>query len=158
MSSPTNRITKIHHIGVMVNDAHKAVEEWKEAFGIEGKVVDDPAHDLKIGVVEVGGIRFLLNERTDLVRRAAQSSHLDLPVVFSGHQVVNVAGEGISHIALETTDLNATLEGVRKAGMQVLNEEPKDALEGICSFVAPKDARFPLEFMQAVKGRKDPFA
>jgi 4-hydroxyphenylpyruvate dioxygenase-like putative hemolysin len=158
MSASSNRITRIHHIGVTVNDAQKAVEAWREAFGIEGKVVDDPAHDLKIGVVEVGGVRFLLNERTDPGRKAAQSAHLDLPVEFSGHRIVNSVGEGISHIALETTDLAVTLDGVRKAGMHVLNDEPKDALEGICSFVAPEDARFPLEFMQAVEGREDPFA
>ena len=157
MSNESTRITRIHHIGVSVNDAHKAVEEWKQAFGIEGKVVDDPAHDLKIGVVEVGGVRFLLNERTDPVRKAAQSEHLELPVEFSGHRVVSTLGEGISHIALETTDLAATLEGVKEAGMRVLNDEPKDALEGICSFIAPEDARFPLEFMQPVEGRKDPF-
>ena len=153
-----SKVTRIHHIGVTVNDAHKAVAEWKEAFGFEGKVVDIPENNMKIGVVEVVGVTFFLNEYTDPSRKAQATQGLELPVTFSGHRIVNKVGEGISHIAFETTDLEYMVERAKKAGMRLMADKPKDALEGICSFVVPEDARIPLEFMQPVEGRENPLA
>jgi hypothetical protein len=34
----------------------------------------------------------------------------------------------------------------------------RDALEGVCNFIEPDDARIPIEFMQAVEGRENPLA
>lgn len=151
-----NKVTRLHHIGVTVNDARKAVEDWKEAFGFEGKVVDVPETNMRIGVVKVAGVTFFLNEHTDPASKTKTTEGLRLPVTFSGHNVVNEAGEGISHIAFETTDLDYMVEKAKKAGMRVRLEKPRDALEGICNFIAPEDAYLPLEFMQPVEGRKNP--
>lgn len=152
----TSKVTRIHHIGITVNDAQKAVDEWREAFGFEGKVFDVPETKMKIGVVEVVGVTFFLNEYTDPDRKAKMAQGLELPVTFSGHRIVNEAGEGISHIAFETTDLDYMIEKAKKAGMRVVHEKPKDALEGMCNFIVPEDAHIPLEFMQPVEGRKNP--
>jgi catechol 2,3-dioxygenase-like lactoylglutathione lyase family enzyme len=152
----TFKVTRVHHIGVTVNDAQKAVDEWREAFGFEGRVVDVPQNNLRIGVVKTAGITFFLNEYTDPDRKASLTEGIEVPVNFSGHRVVNAVGEGISHIALEVTDLAEITEKARAAGMRFKSEEPKDALEGICNFVVPEDARIPLEFMQPVEGRDNP--
>jgi catechol 2,3-dioxygenase-like lactoylglutathione lyase family enzyme len=152
----TSKVTRIHHIGITVNDAQKAVEEWREAFGFEGKVVDIPENNLRIGVVKVAGVTFFLNEHTDPARKAGLTQDLELPVTFSGHRIVNKVGEGISHIAFETTDLDYMMEKAKKAGMRVTLEKPRDALEGICNFIVPEDAHIPIEFMQPVEGRKNP--
>jgi catechol 2,3-dioxygenase-like lactoylglutathione lyase family enzyme len=151
-------VTRIHHIGVTVNDAQRAVEQWTAVFGCEGRVVDIPENGLRIGVVEVVGVTFFLNEYTDPDRRAKATQGLALPVTFSGHRIVNEAGEGISHISFETTDLEAMLERAKGADMRVRFEEHRDALEGICNFIVPEDAHLPLEFMQAVEGRENPLA
>ena len=50
------------------------------------------------------------------------------------------------------------MERAKKAGMRLTTDKPKDALEGICSFVVPEDARIRLEFMQPVEGRENPLA
>ena len=152
----TSKVTRIHHIGITVNDAQKAVEEWREAFGFEGKVVDMPENNLRIGVVKVAGVAFFLNEYTDPARKDKLTQGLELPVTFSGHRIVNEAGEGISHIAFETTDLDHMVEKAKKAGMRAMLEEPRDALEGICNFIVPEDAHIPMEFMQPIEGRKNP--
>lgn len=154
----SHKVTRIHHIGVTVNDAEKAVKEWKEAFGFEGKVVDIPENKIKIGVVEVAGVTFFLNEYTDPERKAKATEGLELPVTYSGHRIINEFGEGISHIAFETTDLEYHVDKATKAGMRFKHEEAKDALEGICNFVLPEDAHIPLEFMQPVEGRENPLA
>jgi catechol 2,3-dioxygenase-like lactoylglutathione lyase family enzyme len=154
----SHTVTRIHHIGVTVNDAEKAVKEWKEAFGFEGKVVDIPENKIKIGVVEVAGVTFFLNEYTDPERKAKATEGLELPVTYSGHRIINEFGEGVSHIAFETTDLEYHVDKAKKAGMRFKHEEAKDALEGICNFVLPKDAHIPLEFMQPVEGRENPLA
>lgn len=151
-----NKVTRIHHIGVTVNDAQKAVDDWKDAFGFEGRVVDVPENNLRIGVVNVAGVTFLLNEYTHPDRRAQAIQGLELPVTFSGHRIVSEVGEGISHIAFETTDLDHMCQKAESAGMRLKFEEPRDALEGICNFIVPEDAHIPLEFMQPVEGRKNP--
>jgi catechol-2,3-dioxygenase len=46
MQKAKSKVTRIHHIGVTVNDAQKAVAEWKEAFGFAGKVVDIPENNI----------------------------------------------------------------------------------------------------------------
>jgi catechol 2,3-dioxygenase-like lactoylglutathione lyase family enzyme len=150
------KVTRIHHIGVTVNDAQKAVEQWTSVFGCEGKVVDIPENGLRIGVVKVVDVTFFLNEYTDPGRRAQATEGLDLPVVFSGHRIVNETGEGISHISFETTDLDYMLDRAKNAGMRVRFEAHRDALEGVCNFIVPEDAHLPLEFMQAVEGRVNP--
>ena len=151
-----SKVTRIHHIGITVNDAQKAVEEWREAFGFEGKVVDLPDKNIRIGVVKVAGVTFFLNEHTDPARKAELTQGLELPVTFSGHGIVNEVGEGISHLAFETTDLDYMMEKAKKAGMKVMLEKPRDALEGICNFIVSEDAHIPIEFMQPVEGRKNP--
>ena len=152
----TFEVTRIHHIGVTVNDAQKAVDEWREAFGFEGKVVDIPKNKMRIGVVKVAGVTFFLNEYLDPDRKASLTEGLEIPVNFSGHRVVNAVGEGISHVAFEVTDLAAITDKAKAAGMRLKMEEPRDSLEGICNFIVPEDARIPLEFMQPVEGRKNP--
>ena len=151
-----HKLTRVHHIGVTVRDAQKAVDEWAEAFGFEGKVVDIPENKMKIGVVEVVGVTFFLNEYTDPDRKAKAAEGLDLPVHFSGHNIVNSFGEGISHISFETTDLDYMMQQAEDAGMRAKFDEHRDALEGMCNFVEPDDARIPIEFMEAVEGRENP--
>ena len=152
----TNKITRLHHIGVTVNNAQKIVEDWKEAFGFEGKVVDLPDKNIRIGVVKIAGVTFFLNEHTDPALKAEDIEGLELPVILSGHKIVNEAGEGISHIAFETTDLSYMMEKAKKAGMRFKQEQPKDALEGICNHLLAEDAHLEIEFMQPVEGRKNP--
>ena len=151
-----SKVTRIHHIGVTVNDAQKTVDEWREAFGFEGKVVDIPENNMRIGVVKAVGATFFLNEYTDPARKAKLTQGLELPVTFGGHRIVNKVGEGISHIAFETTDLDYMMEKAKKAGMKVMMEKPRDSLEGVCNFIMPEDAHIPIEFMQPVEGRKNP--
>lgn len=152
------RITGIHHIGVTVNDADRTVKMWAEALGVDGKVVDVPQNDLRIGIIRVAGITFFFNEYTSEARQTSAVGDLELPVTYSGHRIVNQVGEGISHIALETTDLDSQLAQAKQAGMAVLHAENKDALEGVCNFLSPEDAGLPLEFMQAIEGRENPLA
>jgi catechol 2,3-dioxygenase-like lactoylglutathione lyase family enzyme len=156
MSAEGNKVTRLHHIGVTVTDADKAVQEWKDAFGFEGHVVEIPENDMKIGVVKIAGVTFFLNEYLDPERRAQNVNGLTLPVTFSGHRVVNELGEGISHIALETTDIDHMMEKAKAAGLEFRWEEAHDALEGVCNHLVPEDAHMPLEFMQPVEGKENP--
>jgi len=149
-------VTRIHHIGVTVNDVEKATDEWSRLFGCEGRVVDIPENNIKIGVIEVVGVTFFLNQHTDPERKAQLTEGLELPVNFSGHQVVNGVGEGISHISFETTDLDAMMGKAEEIGLRARLDEHRDALEGVCNFIKPEDAHIPLEFMQPVEGKDNP--
>jgi len=149
------KVTRVHHIGVTVNDAEKTVEKWKELMDCDGKVVDIPENGLKIGVLEVADVTFFFNEITDPDKKDS-AEELELPVVFGGHQIVNKSGEGITHIAFESTDLDYHVNKAKELGFNPLREEGKDSLEGICNFIDPNDATLPLEFMQPVEGKDNP--
>ena len=152
------QITGIHHIGVTVNDATRVVDTWSKALGVAGKVVDVPENDLKIGIIRVAGGTFFFNEYTREGRQPVAIGGITPPGTPRGHRGVNRQGEGISRIAREATDLDGQLDMARAAGMTVLHDTNKDALEGICNFISPEDAGLPLEFMQAVEGRENPLA
>jgi len=148
-------ITKVHHIGVTVNDAPKTLAAWEAMFEVKGKVVDI-REDFRIGVLTVAGVTFFFNEIRDSERRAKAVESLNVPIMFGGHQIVTEHGEGISHIAFETTDLDYHLDRARSAGLRVERETHKDSLEGMCNFIDPDDVSLPLEFMMPVEGRKNP--
>ncbi|MBS3788635.1 VOC family protein [Candidatus Bipolaricaulota bacterium] len=152
-------VTRVHHIGVTVEDAQQTIDDWTEMLDCKGKVVDIPENDLRIGVLEVAGVTFFFNEITDPDKKESSLQELedvDLPFDFSGHTIINSKGEGISHIALETTDLDYHVNKAEQAGLEVQREEHKDSLEGKCNFIDPEDATLPLEFMQPVEGRENP--
>jgi hypothetical protein len=91
-------------------------------------------------------------------RKAKAVEGLDLPVYFSGHDIINFRGEGISHISFETTGLDYMMQQPEDAGMKAKFDLHRDALEGVCYLVQPNDARIPIEFMQAVEGRGNSLA
>ena len=140
-----------------MNDAPKTLAAWEAMFEVKGKVVDI-REDFRIGVIEVAGVTFFFNEVRDLERRAKAIEGLNVPITFGGHQIVTKDGEGISHVAFETTDLDYHLDRARGAGLKVERETHKDSLEGMCNFIDPEDAALPLEFMMPVEGRENPLA
>ena len=155
-SMAQGRVTRIHHIGVTVNDVTKTLRAWEDLLDCKGKIVDIPENNLKIGVLHIAGVTFFFNEYTDPSKKAKTVEGLELPVRFSGHQIVNKKGEGISHIAFETTDIDYHIGKAREAGMGVKMDVPKDALEGVCNFIDPEDVALPLEFMMPVEGHDNP--
>jgi catechol 2,3-dioxygenase-like lactoylglutathione lyase family enzyme len=150
------KVTRIHHIGVTVNDAAATLQAWEQLLDCKGKVVDIPENKMKIGVLHVAGVTFFFNEYTDPSKKAKTVDGLELPVEFSGHRIVNRNGEGISHIAFETSNLDYHIGKARDGGMGIKLDHHRDALEGICNFINPEDVALPLEFMMPVEGRKNP--
>jgi len=150
------KVTRVHHIGVTVNDATATLHAWESLLDCQGKVVDIPENKLKIGVLHIAGVTFFFNESTDPVKKGKAAETLKLPVELGGHQIVNKKGEGISHIAFETTNLDYQVGKAREVGMAVILNQHKDALEGVCNFIDPEDVALPLEFMMPVEGRKNP--
>jgi len=147
---PKGKITGISHIGITVLDAEKAVRNWENAFGVEGKVVDGPDPALKkMGIVHMGPVKIFLNEYKD---QAANIQKVTPPVVFTNKKVVTEKGEGISHIAFDVTDLSSLVESVKEAGMRTKWEKPKKISEigGICIYMEPEDFGLELEFVQAI--------
>jgi len=150
------KVTRIHHIGVTVNDAKTTLNAWESLLDCEGKVVDISENKMKIGVLHVAGVTFFFNEYTDPSKKAKTVEGLELPVEFSGHQIINKKGEGVSHIAFETTNLDYHVGKAREAGMGIKLGQHKGALEGMCNFINPEDVALPLEFMMPVEGHENP--
>ena len=148
----------VHLAAGLAQEASQRLGHGDRAVTPSGAADPDRQIGLPLGVVEVVGVTFFLNEYTDPDRKVKAAEGLDLPVHFSGHVIVNSFGEGISHISFETTDLDYMMQQAEDAGMEAKFGVHRDALEGVCNFIQPNDARIPIEFMQAVEGRDNPLA
>jgi len=149
------RATRVHHIGVTVKDVEETMRAWEMLFDTKGKIVQVTEH-FRIGVFHVAGVTFFFNENTDPSKPDDVARGFEVPVIFGGHQIVNEQGEGITHIAFETTDLDYHVDKARAAGMGVKHDVHKDSLEGMCNFIDPNKVSLPLEFMMPVEGRENP--
>jgi len=101
-------------------------------------------------------VTFFFNEVTEPSKKAQIKQSVTAPIVFGGHKIINSKVEGITHISFEVEQLDAALEHARELGVDVLLEDNRDALEGVCNFLDPEQVALPLEFMQPVEGRKNP--
>ena len=145
------KATRVHHIGVNVKNVEETMSAWEMLFDTKGKIVQVTEH-FRIGVLNVAGVTFFFNENTDPEKKADLAG----PVVFGGHQIINERGEGITHIAFESTNLDYHIGKAKDAGMSVTHDPHKDSLEGICNFIDPNKVALPLEFMMPVEGRHNP--
>jgi len=151
----TGSATRVHHIGVNVKNVEETMSAWEMLFDTKGKIVQVTEH-FRIGVLNVAGVTFFFNENTDPERKADLPAGLTAPVIFGGHQIVNEHGEGITHIAFESTNLDYHIGKARDAGMDIKHDTHKDSLEGMCNFIDPNKVSLPLEFMMPVEGRENP--
>lgn len=147
---------RVHHIGVTVDDAERVVDLWSKLLDCEARVVHLKEKQLKIGVVRVAGVTFFFNEVTDPSKKAQVKQSVAAPIVFGGHKIINSKTEGITHISFEVEQLDSSLRHARDLGVNILLDDNRDALEGICNFLDPEQVALPLEFMQPVEGRQNP--
>jgi len=118
----------IHHIGIAVRDLSKALAFFSELLGleVEGTVVVEE-HGMRAAWLRAGPVKLELME----------------PLGSSGPvaRFLERRGEGVHHVALLVQDIRAVCEALRKAGVKLVYEEPKVALDGsLYNFIHPKSA------------------
>ena len=117
---------RIDHIGVAVEDLDSAIDLYRQRFGMAEQHRE---------VVEQQGVEAVLLEIGE--------GHVELlsplgPDTAVGKFLAS-RGPGLHHVAYQTPDIDAALEQVRAAGLQLIDERPRI---GICgtrvAFLHPK--------------------
>ena len=117
---------RIDHIGVAVEDLDDAVELYRERFGMAEQHRE---------TVEEFGVEAVLLEIGD--------GHVELLKPLSPESGVGRFlernGPGLHHVAYQTDDIDAALEGVRSAGLRLIDEQPRRGIRGSrVAFLHPK--------------------
>lgn len=117
-------LKKVHHIGVVVKDLEKALEDFADALGVApGGIHEMPERSLRLAFFPVGDSRVELVQPTDPESSVAR--------------FLEKRGEGIHHICLEVDDIRAALADLKAKGVRLVDEEPRPGAEGLVAFVHP---------------------
>ena len=117
---------RIDHIGVAVEDLDAAIELYKQKFGMAEQHRE---------VVEQQGVEAVLLEIGE--------GHVELlkplgPDTAVGKFLAS-RGPGLHHVAYQTSDIDAALEQVKAAVLQLIDETPRIGIRGSrVAFLHPK--------------------
>jgi methylmalonyl-CoA/ethylmalonyl-CoA epimerase len=117
---------RIDHIGVAVDDLEEAVSLYSERLGMP-----------------VQHRETVLEQGVEAVLLGVGESHVELlsplgPETAVG-RFLERNGPGIHHVAYGTDDIESALEGVRAAGLALIDERPRTGIRGSrVAFVHPK--------------------
>ncbi len=124
MTPSSPRGTRVSHIGIAVEALARSLPFYRDVLELDEVALDD-ADGANIAGFTAGGPLVELLEA-------------DEPTSPIGRFVAN-RGPGIHHICFSVDDLDATLERCRKAGIELIDEEPRIGAEGKrIAFLHPK--------------------
>ncbi len=118
-------LTKIHHVGVVVQSADEAMKFYRDALGL--KVTADR-------VIEDQGVRGVLLEIGGSEIELLEPTRDDTGVA----RFLQTRGEGMHHICFESDNVDAELEGARAKGIELIDQKPRLGLAGMICFLHPK--------------------
>ncbi len=119
-------VTRINHIAIVVPDLEEGTGFWADALGLKvSKIEEVPEQQVRVAFLPVGESNIELLEPTDDSSGVAR--------------YLEKKGPGLHHICLEVDDIEAALQQLREAGVQLIDEEPRSGHDGVrLAFIHPK--------------------
>lgn len=129
-------IKRIDHIGIAVNSIEDAVRLYTDVLGLKVKEIEIVADQkVKTAIIPVGETKIELIESTDPEGAIAK--------------FIEKRGEGLHHLALEVSDIEAALETLVKKEMPLIDEKPRKGVENArIAFLHPKGTKILLELVE----------
>jgi methylmalonyl-CoA/ethylmalonyl-CoA epimerase len=121
------RVTRLHHVGVAVENLEEAARMYQEMFGCELSELKQRG-ELKAIFAYVGGdeVALLEDHRPDSVIGGFLKKH----------------GEGVHHLCFEVEDIEAALQEAKAQGLAAEAEKPRIGLHGVLiAFLQPESMR-----------------
>lgn len=117
---------RIAHIGIAVKDAEAALMLYQKVLGLEPSSIETvESQKVKTVHIPIGDSSIELLESTSPDGVVAK--------------FIEKRGEGIHHIALEVDDIRDTLEKMKTAGFQLIDETPRPgAGNKLIAFIHPR--------------------
>ena len=125
--STSMRLTRLHHIGLCVDDLSDAQRRFDGYFGLAARDVaeDDGMARREACIPFRNRCSLQLLESRDPASRTGR--------------FLRERGEGLDHIALETGSLERDLAGLRERGVRILDDAIHRFDEGFAAFVHPDE-------------------
>lgn len=118
---------KINHVAIVVQDIDAALNFWEQTFGLELDHVEDvPSQKSKVAFLPLG------ESEIELVQPTTSDSGLA--------NFLEKRGEGMHHICIEVSDIDATLAELKSKGVRLINEIPEELPGRKMAFIHPKAA------------------
>lgn len=133
--------SRLDHVGIAVEDLDAAVELYSGSFGMR------VAHRETVEAFGVEAVLLDVGEsHIELLRPTSEDSGVA--------RFIAKSGPGMHHVAYGTDDIDATLEAVTAAGMQLIDQEPRTGIRGSrVAFLHPKSTGGVLtELVEAFHG------
>ena len=129
-------ISKIHHIGIAVNDLEESLKLYTEVLGLEISGTETVEEQkVKTIIIPVGDSKIELLESTSPDGAIAK--------------FIEKRGEGIHHIALSVNNLEDTLASLKEKGVPLIDEKPRKGVENTnIAFLHPKGTKILLELVE----------
>ena len=132
-------ITKINHIGIVVNSIEEAVKLYTDVLGLKLKnieVIED--QKVRTAIIPVGESKIELLESTDPEGAIAR--------------YIEKRGEGMHHLALEVSNIQEALETLERKGIQLIDRKPRTGVDDTrIAFLHPKDPKVLIELVEPGK-------
>lgn len=133
-------ITRIHHVGLVVQDADEALKFWRDVIGLE--VTDDR-------VIDDQGVRGVLLKIGNSEVELLEPTRDDTGVA----RFLETRGEGMHHLCFESDDVAKELEKAASKGIELIDQSPRPGLAGMIGFLHPKSNHGVLvEFATPIEG------
>jgi methylmalonyl-CoA/ethylmalonyl-CoA epimerase len=117
---------RIDHIGVAVEEIDAVLALWRDSFEMQ------VAHR---EVVEEQGVEAVLLDVGENHVELLAPLGADTPV----GKFLTKNGPGLHHVAYQVTDIDATLQALKGAGMRLIDEQPRTGIRGSrVAFLHPK--------------------
>jgi methylmalonyl-CoA/ethylmalonyl-CoA epimerase len=119
-------VTKINHIAIVIPDLEEGTGFWADALGLQvSKIEDVPEQQVRVAFLPVGGSHIELLEPTNNESGVAR--------------YLQQKGPGLHHICLEVENIAESIEQLKKANVQLIDEEPRAGRDGVkLAFIHPK--------------------
>jgi methylmalonyl-CoA/ethylmalonyl-CoA epimerase len=121
-------LTRVHHVGLVVQRLEEGLAFWRDALGLrvskQATVLDQ---GVKAALLPIGRSEIELLEPVNADGGVAK--------------FLEKRGEGLHHVCFETPDVSAELARARSAGFPLIDETPRAGLAGTICFLHPKGTR-----------------
>ena len=121
------RVTRLHHVGVAVENLEEAARLYRDLFGCELSDLKQRA-ELRAIFAYVGGdeVELLEDHRPESTIGGFLKKH----------------GEGVHHLCFEVEDIEAALQEAKAQGLAAEGEKPRIGLHGVpIAFLKPESMR-----------------
>lgn len=118
--------SQIDHLGIAVRSIDEASTFYRDVLGLPPEGPEEvPDQQVRLVFFRIGEVRVELLEPTSD----------DSPIA----RFLEKRGPGLHHIAYQVEDLPTTLAALKSAGVQLVDETPRDGAQGMkIAFVHPK--------------------